>query len=367
MGQVIDGVHTVTITEFPSYLFSLPKNDIDTPYKFNITSGVWGNEQHVISLKEPLKSSGYFLDYSETEFSGTRNNFFELFKDCIYLVKSPKLPIGAEDMTRCFENCSALIEAPELPQGVLNLLGTFKYCTRIETTPYIPNSVYEMNGCFIGCSRLKHVTNISTRVGKLYKCFQDCTSLNEPFIIPSANYLKECFKGCTSLKIAPKIMPKTVYSFVSCFEDCVNLEYVSIITDFSFFSGAPNSFQNMFKNCPKLKGFYLHVPYEEKNEIAFYEIKTKASSGSEDITIYKNGSTLYTNTFQGVSKKTFAAKTYTLMASITKNEFEKFFTRVRRYLSNFINGFTEVPMLENAVIIGTKDKTNTFIKGVNLE
>lgn len=176
----------------------------------------------------------------------------DLFKDCVNMTTSPKIPSSATKLNNTFYNCTALTEAPELPATVETVQYTFydcksmtkatalpdgltdiKYvfygCSALTELPAIPDSVTAMTYAFAGCSSVTTAPKLPSKAKLIGFCFSDCTSLLEgPEIPETVTDMSGVFKNCTSLKTAPRI-PASVDYLTDTFNSCTSLTGTLVI------------------------------------------------------------------------------------------------------------------------------------------
>lgn len=255
------------LTKMPS----LPQNPEDSSY--------WGMFEDCI-----------YLNIGENEnisiYGRASACCWEMFKGCVSLTKTPKLPsgiVGEKAYMSMFEGCKSLTKAPELPATRLypetgntfgfNYAYMFKDCTNLTAAPELPAEEITA-GCYLGM-------------------FQNCVNLvTGPSILPATVFadryshtqeLKWCysnmFKNCVKLEKAPELpaLILTQDCYEKMFFGCSSLNYIKCsATDISATDCTANwvAGETIAINQDAVSSFSSQEEFEEVLEGLPYEYGT---------------------------------------------------------------------------------------------
>ena len=177
-------VVTVAIEDLRDWLNAQPNNTVDTPYELEVTNLPVRTERRPYELVEALQ---YFRTTKYVDLSPTtipENSYLvlmfykELGNAITNLVRPPKLPSSATDISGMFMNCSNLRECPIIPNSVTNMIDTFNNCIFLTKAPIIPNGVTNMSRTFYHCTELDFKPIIPSTVTSSVDCFAGVTTPN---------------------------------------------------------------------------------------------------------------------------------------------------------------------------------------------
>lgn len=263
----------------------LPAENVPTSaynYMFNKCSSL--EEMPLISAKtvEGYGMTGMFAGCSKLSkvtdlkienFIGIAN-CNSMFKDCINLETSPKLPamkVTWNCYLSMFEGCTSLKKAPALPATELgtNCYQTmFMNCENLEegpeVLPALTASMESYQQMFWGCKNLKKAPIIKAETMSKSSCqsmFRDCSSLINVPDLTATTLAEDCyfgmFQGCAGLTSVPNL-PATEMAtncYARMFANCTNItEAVLPATTL-----AGHCYCAMFEGCSNLKNVTLKV------------------------------------------------------------------------------------------------------------
>ena len=183
----------------------------------------------------------------------------QMFYDCKNLTSVPYFNTSnCTDMSNMFYNCSNLKTIPQLDTSkVTNMNGMFQGCSKLETLPNLDcSSVYSMNYFLSGASNTL-LTELNIDISNAFdmqRAFQSQSSLKTVnFIDNGTRYhrMDFCFYYCEKLeevKITNDLLRVSSYSYLYCFERCINLIKVPKID----LDSSRQFSYNLFSACYKL-------------------------------------------------------------------------------------------------------------------
>ena len=191
------------------------------------------------NVKGNIMSLLYGDDFvGQTDLTGKNYAFYQLFKNCTYIVDASELILPATTLadfcySNMFEGCRNLTTAIELPVTTLAngcYSSMFKGCTSLTTAPELPATTLAINcysTMFNGCSKLTTAPALpaTTLASNCYSSmFNGCTSLTTAPELPATTLASYCyssmFEGCRSLTTAPELPATTLAN--SCYSTMFN-------------------------------------------------------------------------------------------------------------------------------------------------
>jgi len=213
------------------------------------------------------------------------------YQDCTNLEKAPKIPNTIVYMQYAYERCDSLTdENIDIPSSVRTLAYAFMECTSADfkNAPTIPEGVEDMTDTYQGCINLVTPSNVPSTVTHLNGTYQGCSSLESAPDLTAGTSLKHIssiFSGCTSLPadMSGYIIPDTVTSGYSMFEDCTQLVSAPVIPKkmtyiSSIFSGCTSLTGNVTINCEP--GYNPSVGYNQAEDVFKNTVKPIVLYGS---------------------------------------------------------------------------------------
>lgn len=240
----------------------------------------------------PVACSGdirTLVDYNKYTTVDTSNaKFCYLFKQCVSLTSSPKLPamsLSESCYSWMFYGCYSLTSAPELPATIMTescYYGMFEQCYLLSSAPKLPATILAKT-CYI-------------------RMFNSCQKLKSAPELPATTLAESCynsmFSGCTSLESAPKLPATTLeaYCYSAMFSGCKSLVSAPELpaTTLVYFC-----YSDMFKGCTKLENITMLAT---KNLLNVYMENWVSGVASTGTFIKAKGATTITTGASGIPK-----------------------------------------------------------------
>ena len=220
----------------------------------------------VYVVKEYKSSSPCYSDYWKD-----KDKAIKLYKSVSG--KSIVTCKGVTDMEFMFDGCSNLIKLDMSnfdTSNVVDMSCMFYGCkslSSLDLTGFDTSKVRDMSGMFNECTKLTYLdlsdfdaTKVSTLAAMFCNCINLATLDLSNFDTTNAVDMSCMFYGCeklTSLDLSNYFDTYNVYDMCGMFRDCTNLKTIKGVIDMK---SCKRFYEDMFHNCPKLKGVKIKNP-----------------------------------------------------------------------------------------------------------